>query len=142
MKRFLPLFLLLILSGLAQGQNQAPVVTIDNAVYYSVAFNSLEVNFSLQDAEQDTCTVLAMISTDGGKTYGPVLAASVSGDIGAGISPGTQKFVAFDGPAIIFDSLTRFKLIAYDNSTPEIDQWVSQVDTARLLNDLSFVVQN
>ena len=141
MKRILPLFLLLAMSGLAHGQNQAPVVMIDNAIYYSVFFNTLVVNYSLQDAEQDTCTVVAMISTDGGITYGPVLAASVSGDRGTGISPGSQKFMAFDGPAIFFDSLTRIKLIAYDNSTPEIDQWLSQIDTARLRNDLNFVAK-
>lgn len=128
-----------VFSGFCYAQNSAPEIVINAAQHYTV-LGFLSIDYELEDQEQDTCTVEAFFSTDGGQTFSPFgFFVSQVGDVGKGILPGVGKQITYNGVPALFDSATVIKLIAYDHVVSDLSPWLDKIDTTRLKNDLEFI---
>jgi len=96
MKYMMITFSLLLLATFTYAAT-APVVS--NVVMLQRSDNSelVDITYDLADAENDTCSVSITISADEGSTFTITpTQANLSGDIGAGVTPGTGKHVIWD----------------------------------------------
>ena len=78
----------------------------------------MDIHYDLSDAGADTCTISVEVSNDGGANY-TVPAASFTGDIGSGITPGTGKHIIWDCKADLpgaVGSNYKIKVIADDGN--------------------------
>ena len=75
--------------------NSAPVVSNVSASQRGDDSKLVDIYYNLADADADNCTVWVTVSLDGGLTWS-VPAVTLSGAIGAGIAPGTNKQVVWD----------------------------------------------
>lgn len=75
----------------------------------------VDITYDLLDADGDLCTVTVLASDDDGATW-TVPMPSVTGAVGAGVTPGAGKLIVWDSPADLpayFGSL-RFRVCADD----------------------------
>ncbi len=135
-------FLILILglfTSVCFAQNNAPQIQITDVVADEIA-KTLTVNYSLSDAESNICEVWLKMSLDDGTYFETIPQANITGDIGTGINPNPTLSLIWN-----YSNLTvgirdvDIKLFASDNQAVDIAEMVSQVDEARLLNDLQFI---
>lgn len=77
----------------AYGAN--PKITNVQAVQRTDGSMKVDISYDLSDEEGDTTTVSMNISDDGGLTYG-TLPTSITGDVGAGVTPGNGKSIIWD----------------------------------------------
>lgn len=81
----------------------------------------VDVYYDLQDTDNDLLTMTLMVSADGGTTWN-VSCDLLSGDIGANISPGTNKHIIWnlgtEHPNII--AYYHFKITADDGNIPPV----------------------
>ena len=88
--------LLVLGSGVAAAQNNPPVVSNVTA-NQPTACGVVNISYDLADADSDPCTVWLAISEDAGATWN-VPALNLTGDVGAGITPGTGKSIVWNAP--------------------------------------------
>jgi formylglycine-generating enzyme required for sulfatase activity len=88
---------LLLSATLAQAQGTQLLVT--NVQVQQRQFTALyDITYDLESVGDIAVTVSLFLSTDSGATY-PNLCATVSGDVGAGVLPGTGKHIVWDAGA-------------------------------------------
>jgi len=80
--------------------NSAPRVCCVTASQRGDDSKLVDIHYDLADADNDACTVWIGTSDNGGVSW-RVPASTCSGDVGAGITPGTNKAVVWDGCADI-----------------------------------------
>jgi len=116
--------LLLILSSViftAQGvkANTAPVV--GNVIVSQRNDDSklVDIHYDLADADGDDCTIWVAVSNDDGISW-RVPARTFTGDIGQGVSPGTNKSIVWDAGADMPGKVGSFKvrIFADDGNGP------------------------
>jgi sulfatase modifying factor 1 len=78
--------------------NSAPVVSNVTASQRGDGSNLVDIYYNLADADGDACTVWTAGSLDGGVTW-TLAMLTLSGDVGAGVTPGTGKHIVWDGGA-------------------------------------------
>jgi hypothetical protein len=90
-------FLLLLASTLIiQIAAFAGPPTVTNVVAgQRIGTKLVDIHYDVSDPDGDLVKVRIEISNDGGKTYS-VPANSLTGDIGAGIAPGTNKLIVWN----------------------------------------------
>lgn len=131
-------FSLACASGIAQ--NTAPTITITSVVVDEVA-QQVFITYNLDDLDNDLCEVWLKYAEDGGEFFQLAAAESVSGSVGADISPANGLNLTWDYSALtgsIGD--VRLKVYASDHAVISIADMVAQVDEAQLLAFLSQVV--
>ncbi len=109
--KYILLHLIMIVFAAAQlsAQNTNPVVS---NVAFSISGTTVTVTYDVSDAEQSSVTIMMEVSNDDGTTWDYNYGAT-SGDIGAGVSTGTNKTITWeysDGSAENF----KIKIIADD----------------------------
>lgn len=120
-------------------QNTAPQIEITDVVADEIA-KTLTVNYSLSDAESNTCEVWLKMSLDEGIYYETIPQANITGDIGIGINPDPTLSLTWDYSALTVEiESVDIKLFASDNQVVDISEMVSQVDEANLLSNLQFI---
>ncbi|HEV57077.1 MAG TPA: hypothetical protein ENN87_06215, partial [Phycisphaerales bacterium] len=85
------MFVVVLLPGAAWA-NSNPVVSNVTASQRTDGSGKVDIRYNLADADGDKCTVTVQVSNDDGATW-TVVATSLSGAIGANISPGTGKVI-------------------------------------------------
>jgi formylglycine-generating enzyme required for sulfatase activity len=111
---------LLLSATLAQAQsNELLVSHVQAALDPQTA--KVDVWYRLETVDDGPVTVSLFLSTDSGATY-PYLCATVSGDVGAGVLPGTSRHLIWDArvdrPG--FSSTTcRLRVTADDGANPD-----------------------
>ncbi|MDC8000037.1 M28 family peptidase [Aequorivita todarodis] len=120
-------------------QNTAPQIEITDIAADETA-KTLTVNYSLSDAESNTCEVWLKMSLDDGIYYETVPIAKITGDIGTGINPDPTLSLTWDYSDLTVEIRSvDIKLFASDNQAVDIAEMVSQVDEANLLSNLQFI---
>ncbi|MCF8243547.1 MAG: M28 family peptidase [Saprospiraceae bacterium] len=135
-KSFLPLCLLL--SNLLFAQNQAPFLS--NVALQLVGNNIFIINYDLADAESDLISVSLRAGSFGSSSL-DYDTNNATGDIGAGIMPGTGKQISWDFSAYSASAMNDFRimLVADDLQPVDIQSLVDLVDSTRLIGDLTFI---
>lgn len=129
---------LLIISQLAASQNNPPILS--NVQVSLLNANTLSISYDLADAESDPVTVSLRAGASGANVL-DFTTDNSTGDVGAGISPGTGKQITWDFSAYSGTAMDEFRLmlVADDLHPVDIQQLVDMVDSARLISDLSFI---
>ncbi len=135
-KSFLPIFLLI--SNLSVAQNQPPVLS--NVQVQLSGNNNFTISFDLADAESDPITVSLRAGAYGAAAL-DYNTSNATGDVGAGITPGTGKQVTWDFSqyAPVATNEFRLMLVADDLQPVDIQSMVNAVDSSRLITDLTFI---
>ncbi len=131
--RHLALFIFIFITIALSAQNAAPVVQITQ-VTVDESSQNVSITYDLVDSEGDACNVWLNISSDGGETF--LTQALPSGDVGAGIQPGTGRNMVWTYSNIPDIYTIILKVVADDGHVPDIQTMVDQVDTLRLLDHL------
>ncbi|MDD4309091.1 MAG: SUMF1/EgtB/PvdO family nonheme iron enzyme [Candidatus Cloacimonetes bacterium] len=117
MKKLITIIALLSLTLLFA--NVAPVVSNMSAAQRSDGSYLVDVYYSALDADSALLTISLMVSSDGGTTWN-ISCDLLSGDIGANISPGTNKHIIWnlgmEHPNIVANY--HFKITADDGYVP------------------------
>ncbi len=80
--------------GQAAFANSAPVVSNVQANQRSDGSGFVDITYKLADADNDKCTIIMLVSSDGGSTWTVTpSAAAISGSIGSNISPGNRSIL-------------------------------------------------
>lgn len=74
--------------------NNAPVVTNVYA-QQRPGTRLIDISYDVADEDGDLLEITMLVSNDGGATYG-IVPAFLTGDVGAGISPGVGKHIVWD----------------------------------------------
>ncbi|MDX9750091.1 MAG: M28 family peptidase, partial [Flavobacteriales bacterium] len=121
-------------TGQAGAQNLPPTVSITQATVDQGAA-TVTITYDLADAEGDACTVSLRASMDGGTVYA-VSTAGATGDVGAGIMPGTGRTISWNVDEVpnIMEAIVM--VVADDGHAPDIQAMVDQVDADRLAQRL------
>ena len=104
----------LVVTGLfatAAWGNSAPVVTQVTAVPTGDS-RLVRIHYDLADADGDLCRVWLEISDDGGTTW-TVPANTVTGDVGPGVRPGTNRAIVWNAEVDIPGQSGNFKARVY-----------------------------
>lgn len=107
----------------AMAQNNAPVVSNVTAAQRGDASKLVDIHYDLADADNDPCSVWMTVSNDSGTTWS-VLARTLSGDYGAGITPGANKSVVWDAGADIPGKVGNYKVRVFADDGLGIDSRV------------------
>jgi len=121
--------------------NQPPQIS-NLSVVSDTVNKKIYITFDLSDTENDNVEISVGLSDDGGETF---LAAytNPTGDIGFPLTPGIGKQIEFSYDSeITFIGNYHVRLVADDRIVPDIANIVSQVDSVRLFNDLSFIASD
>ncbi len=113
-------------------QNQPPAI-----LNVSSAQNAKTVtyNFTLEDDENDVCTVELHVFKKSGSGFEPLTVNGITGDIGNNISTGT-KAISVPLPS---DGEYRINIVAYDAHSFDLQAIVDRVDTLHLYSDLKWL---
>lgn len=135
-KWFIPALFGLCTPALAQ--NTAPLVTNLTALTDTLN-NTVTLNFDLVDGQSDSLEVYLTVSDDMGASY-MIQPAGLSGNVGFPQFAGTGKqivwnYTGFTNPLNQF----RLKVVANDRKHVPIQDMADQVDTLRLLHDMSLI---
>lgn len=137
MRRILLPFALLA-CGILLAQNQPPVLS--NVEVQRSGDKILTINYDLSDAEGNACTV-SLLAGDKGAAALDFNTANATGDLGTSIAPGTGKKITWDFSSHVTFDTTRLRLmlVADDLQPVDIQALVDQVDSVRLVGDLTFL---
>jgi hypothetical protein len=116
-------------------QNLAPEIT-QIQTELELQNNQLHIHYEVFDAENDLITVWLKVSTDG--QFYEIPYAQLSGDIGDDIQVGQQKLTWNFEPGVDLRQYA-FKLVVWDDFTPDIQIWVDSVSTINLENNLKMM---
>ncbi len=122
-------------------QNEAPVVSNVSAVKTLIGYT---ITYDLADAENDNCEVFVRASKDGGKSF-IITAASTTGQVGTGITPGTGKTITWNTNPLqepILGGEMIFKVIADDHVVPTVEEIVAQIDPFKIQDNFNGVYGN
>ncbi|HLP22322.1 MAG TPA: hypothetical protein VK174_18535, partial [Chitinophagales bacterium] len=125
----------LLMGQIAFAQNMAPVIS---NVTISVNAGQVTVNYDLSDAENNAADVQLLASNNGGQTY-ITRVGTITGDVGAAISPGAGKQIVWNYDTISNIYNYRLRIVADDKQVPNIQDIVDQVDSVRMRQNLEFV---
>ncbi len=130
--------LALLANSLLLAQNQFPVLS--NVLVQRTGDKTLTISYDLSDGEGDMCTVSLLAGAKGAAALG-FNTSNATGDLGAGITPGTGKQIVWDfsGHASFDTTKLRLMLVADDLQPIDIQTLVDQVDSVRLVGDLTFL---
>ncbi|MBK8565174.1 MAG: M28 family peptidase [Saprospiraceae bacterium] len=119
-------------------QNQLPVLS--NVEVQRTGDKILTISYDLSDAEGNACTVSLLAGAKGAVALG-FNTDNATGDLGTGIAPGTGKQITWDfsGQATPDTNRLRLMLVADDLQPVDIQTLVDQVDSTRLVGDLTFL---
>ncbi len=96
--RVLPAVLVTLMSAQLAWGNSPPVVSNVTAAQRPDDSKLVDITYDLADVDGDLCTTWVVVSNDNGVTYGTP-AWTITGNVGAGIIPGTGKAVVWDAGA-------------------------------------------
>ena len=100
--------LVLGLAAVAAAQPDPPVVSNVAFAQRTDGSGIVDVAYDLVDGDSPTVTVTLEASSDGGATW-TLTTATYSGDVGAGIAPGSGKAIewdfATDNPGLFLDNV-------------------------------------
>jgi alpha-tubulin suppressor-like RCC1 family protein len=99
-------------------QNTNPPVVTNLRVAQRPGTKLVDIAYDLADPDSSSLRVVVEFSTNGGLTYSP-LPGSVSGAVGPGVAPGSNRKITWDagsGWNGQFSANVRFRVIAYDES--------------------------
>jgi len=99
--------------------NSPPAVSNVHASQRRDGSNQVDIRYDLADVDGDACTVSLEISEDGGRTWS-VRATHLSGHVGAGVSPGEDRAIAWDCAADLpgaFGDRYKVRVIADDGKS-------------------------
>ena len=134
----LPLLLLTSSFSYLFAQNEAPQISYLVAVADTNG-QSMRIQYDLTDPEETDIAISLLVSNDGGASFS-VNTVNATGDLGFPITPGTNRSITWNyGAALEQPQTAIVKLIANDFQEVDIQSIVDQVDSTRLLRDLSFV---
>lgn len=130
--------LLLFCAFAARSQNHVPVLSSVTAdVNWTT--NTLTIQYTVSDVENDPLEVSLFFSKDGGKTYALTNQVTATGDVGYPVAPGARTISCnvqnLNGAASSFT----LKIVADDKQPVNIQSIVDEVDSLRLRSDLEFV---
>jgi hypothetical protein len=131
------LLLTALLATASPAQNHPPTVQITNAVVDEGA-GTVILTYDLSDAEGDACTVWLSASTDGGTTF-LADANGTTGDVGAGIAPGTGRTIVWTYSGIPAIQAVQVRVVADDGHAPDIQTMVDQIQEQALAERLAQV---
>ena len=100
--------------------NSSPVVSNVAASQRTDGSKLVDIYYDMADADGDACTVSAQASSDNGTTWTAPITV-LSGDVGAGITPGTGKHIVWDCAVDLpggFGSQYKIRVCADDGHTP------------------------
>ena len=98
-----------------EGENHAPFVSNVHAEQRP-GTKLVDISYDVDDTDGDLLTITVVVSDDGGQTF-TVPASTFTGDVGAGIAPGTGKQIVWDAGADVpnvFGTNYQIKLTASD----------------------------
>lgn len=140
------ILLLLIFVGLFSdvlGQSNSQPVISNLKVSTDTTQNIVTFDFDVEDKENDNLEIGLTVSANEGLSYNFAL-SGVKGDIGANIKPSKGKRITWEYTKSDFSgiktNLFTAKIIA-DDKQVSIENLVSQVDSVRLRNNLSFLAK-
>jgi len=99
----------------AQDANRAPFVS-NVHVEQRTGTQLVDITYDVSDPDGDLLTISVSVSDDGGSTFA-VSAGTFSGDVGGGISPGTNKQIVWDAGSDVpevYGTNYRIKITASD----------------------------
>lgn len=124
--------------GTLAAQNAAPVVSNLSATV-DAGQKKVTVSYTVADAESDPIEISLAASDNNGLTYF-VNVASVTGDVGYPVTPGSGKQLVWDYSGLTgLSGPYRLRVLANDRQTVSIQDMVDRVDSLRLLADMGFV---
>lgn len=135
------LLLVFLLGMKLFAQNNPPTIAIQN-VSVDQTLQKVSITYNLADLQGDPCEVWLKMSQDGGDFYSQIPATNLSGDIGATIIPsGATKNIVWDYSSNFTGNIyaTKIKLYASDYQPVSIADMVSQVDSNKVRNVLSYI---
>lgn len=124
-----------------KAQNAAPVVS---NVQFSATAGVVTVSYDVADAENQNVEVSLRASNDGGKTFS-IIPRVVTGDVGAGISPGAGKQITWtagaEQPLADLNTLV-YRVIADDGEQPDIAAMIARIKEDQILEKFFRVYGN
>lgn len=100
----------------------APIITNVRASQHTDGSKIIDIWYDLADADNDLCTVSVRMKPDYAEGF-PMAPtpAYLSGDVGTGIPPGTDKHIVWNAfmESYQINGLLAFQILASDDSTPE-----------------------
>lgn len=146
MKTFYVLLTFIFSIATCLAQNSSPVVTI-TSTQSDTANHTVTINFDVVDADNDPLEISAFLSIDSGLTH-LVPGVSLSGDVGFPITPGSNKslVLAYNPDSLAAAAQNRnawstVKVVATDRKTPDINDIISQIDSASVYADMQYLAQ-
>lgn len=141
MLKLYPALLFLFIAIIGNSQNQRPEVS-NVSLEVDTANHAVLFTFDLADAEGDDLEVQLRVSNDEGLTFlNPV--DSLEGDVGYPITAGSQKQITWHyNPDSVSGQASQMfigKIIADDKFTIDIAEIIAEVDSTRLVEDLSWL---
>ena len=138
------LFIALVFPSLLRAQqNSAPSIQLTQ-LQVDTNNNSIQVQYNLMDADNDTCLVRAYLSGDSGISY--QIPVNLTGDVGMvlpsnGKNLQIQYNIADISASAGFNAANHFhlKLIATDLKNKNIHNIIAQIDSAMVYKHLSYM---
>lgn len=137
MKQYL-LLIFLLSSVIISAQNLPPVLS--NVQIQLTGNYTFTITYDLADSESDPVTVSLRAGSFGSSALN-YQTDNATGEVGAGIAPGTGKQITWDFSAYSSSSANDFRLmlVADDLQAVDIQSLVDMVDSTRLKEDLTFI---
>ncbi len=133
------LAIVLCIAFYGKAQNTPPTVFINSANVNEIN-KTVTINYNLQDAQNDACTVWLKYSKDGGVYYDSIAANFLTGAVGNGVSGGNNKSLIWNYSSVSTNIYaSRIKLYASDNQIVSINDLINQVDSNLLRSNLNYV---
>ncbi len=132
------LFCLLSAINLSAQTNAPPVITL-LSISETANPDELLLTYDLSDEEMDDSEVFLRAGTGNYFQIAPD-PATLSGDIGLGIAPGTGKQIVWNYAGQLQPgTFYQIKIVADDHQVKDIQEIVDQVDSTILLQNLQFI---
>ncbi|MEX1192188.1 MAG: M28 family peptidase [Brumimicrobium sp.] len=139
MNKYISTLILLATAIFSFSQNSVPEVEIQNVSIDQVA-QTVSITYDLTDLDDDSCSVWLKVSNNGGEFYEVIDNSNISGDIGEDLLPGNSKSITWEYASYtstIFD--IDISVNASDNYDFDIQNFVDQVDSTEIKDNLSFI---
>ena len=129
------------LCSITIAQNQAPIITNYSGDIDEVN-EQLIINYDLQDAENDDVEISFNVTDNHGKNF-LINTANATGDVGFPITAGSSKKITWNYNGLITNiASARIRLIADDRQSVDIQAIVNEVDSNRMITDLTYLTSD